>query len=257
MSAKLKVFTFNLRVNTKVDGINNFFGRTDRILDCIREYQPDLIGFQEANSDMRAWLIRNLTDYMVVGCGREKNYRGESTVIAYKKDVFELISLDNFWLSAAPHQPGSRYGADQSSCPRICTSALLKHIDCEKPFYFYNTHLDHQGKTARLLGALQVLQYVSDRPEKFIMTGDFNALPDSPEIKVFTEQNNGHTVTDATALLGGTFHAYGAMETKSKIDYIFTDAACDPAESFVVPDEGVNGIYISDHHPVCAYITME
>lgn len=255
MSAKLKVFTFNLRVNAKVDGINQFPNRTGRILACIKEHNPDLIGFQEANNDMRAWLIENLTDYMVVGCGRDKTYRGESTVIAYKKHVFELISLDNFWLSCAPHKPGSRYGADQSGCPRICTSALLKHVDCEKPFYFYNTHLDHQGKTARLLGALQVLQYVSDRPEKFIMTGDFNALPDTPEIKVFTEQGDG--VIDATALLGGTFHAFGQRETKSKIDYIFTDAKCDPTESFIVEDNGVDGVYISDHHPVCAFVEME
>ena len=252
---KLKVMTFNLRVRAKVDGDNILDNRLGKILDVIRRESPDLIGFQEGNAHMRAFLRDHLEDYTVVGCGREKDYHGESAAIAFKKDAFELISLDTFWLSAQPHVPGSRYGGDQSSCPRVCTSAFLKHNDCEKPFWFYNTHLDHQGKTARLLGALQVIQYVSDRPEKFIMTGDFNALPDAPEIKVFTEHGMG--IKDATATLGGTFHNFGRRETYSKIDYIFTNGICDENESFVVPDEGVDGVYISDHFPVCALIEME
>ena len=42
----------------------------------------------------------------------------------------------------------------------------------------------------------------------------------------------------------------------SKIDYIFTDMACDASKSFVVPDEPVDGIYISDHRPVVSYIEI-
>jgi endonuclease/exonuclease/phosphatase family metal-dependent hydrolase len=87
------------------------------------------------------------------------------------------------------------------------------------------------------------------------MTGDFNATPDAPEIKVFTEHGMG--IVDATANLGGTFHNFGRRETFSKIDYIFTNGVCDLNESFVVPDEGVDGVYISDHFPVCALIEME
>ena len=254
MSAKIKVFTFNLRINNKGDGINMFDNRTDRILECINTYQPDLIGFQEGNAHMRAFLRDHLTDYTVVGCGRDKDYHGESAAIAFKKDAFELISLDTFWLSAQPHVPGSRYGGDQSSCPRVCTSAFLKHNDCEKPFWFYNTHLDHQGKTARLLGALQVIQYVSDRPEKFIMTGDFNALPDAPEIQVFTEHGMG--IVDATANLGGTFHNFGRRETFSKIDYIFTNLPTDPAESYAVEDDDSCGCFYSDHNALCAFVEV-
>ena len=70
MSAKIKVFTFNLRVEAKVDGINTFSNRRGRILDTIKEYSPDIIGFQEANDNMREWLIDSLSDYTVVGDGR-------------------------------------------------------------------------------------------------------------------------------------------------------------------------------------------
>ena len=95
MSAKIKVFTFNLRVEAKVDGINTFSNRRGRILDTIKEYSPDIIGFQEANDNMREWLIDSLSDYTVVGCGRLAGWRGESTVLAFKKHMFEMISLEN------------------------------------------------------------------------------------------------------------------------------------------------------------------
>lgn len=249
---KIKVFTFNLRTNSAVDGINVFPNRKGRILDTIRTYAPELIGFQEANNEMREWLREELTDYVVVGCGRNADYRGESVVLAYKKDAFEALWTECFWLSMTPSIPGSTYGMDQSSCPRVTTVACLKHRDAASPVIFCNTHLDHKGKIARLLGSAQLMQYLSDKPYKFILTGDFNALPDTPEITAFTDAG----ITDATSELGGTFHAFGRRETKSKIDYIFTNLPCDKAESFIIPDEGVEGIYISDHHPVCATVEI-
>ena len=219
MAAKLKVFTFNLRVEAKSDGINTFSNRRGRVLDTIREYSPDIIGFQEANDDMRAWLIDSLTDYTVVGCGRLADWRGESTVLAFKKHIFELISLENRWLSATPNIPASTFGGDQSHCPRILTAACLKHIDAEKPFIFLNTHLDHKGPTARLLGTIEIMQYLSEKGYHFIITGDMNARPDSREIAAFCEFSPcGRPVIDATAGLGGTFHAFGQRAEAVKID---------------------------------------
>ena len=255
MPAKLKVFSFNIRLDVKEDGINNFFNRTDRIIDCINSHKPDLIGFQEATPAMRGFLRDNLTDYTVVGCGREKNLLGESTAIAFKKDDFEMISLDTFWLSPTPRVPGSKYTEDQSPCPRNCTVVYLKHKDCDKPFYAYNTHLDHWGKMARIHGAMQIMQYASEKGGQFVITGDFNALPDAPEIKLITGSPVG--AKDVTASLGGTFHDFGRLEEKQKIDYIFTNAKCDENETFAIEDEGIEGVYISDHYPVCAFVEFE
>ncbi len=263
MSTTLKVFTFNLRVAVEVDGINNFFNRTGRILDTIKEYSPDLIGFQEVSGSrgMRKWLDDALAPigYTVVGCGREKNYRGEASCLAYKRDLFELIRLETRWLSATPLSPGSRYVTDQSGCPRVYTAATLKHIDSDELFIFLNTHLDHKGSDARKLGALDIVRYLSEQKLPFIVTGDMNAVPGTPEIEVFTAYEPcGRPVLDATANIGGTFHSFGriAPEEMTQIDYVFTDLPCDPSRSFVLPDEPVNGIYISDHRPVCAFIEL-
>ena len=257
MSAQLKVMSFNLRIANKGDGINYFFNRFERVVEVLEKEKPDIVGFQEVSDQMRAVLRERLPGYTVQGCGREKSYHGESMLIAYRKDAVELISLENIWLSMTPTIPGSRYGGDQSGCPRMFTAALIKHNDVEKPFYFINTHLDHEGATARYLGAVQLAQYISQHDEKFILTGDFNATPEAPEIKVVTAALAYRGAKDCTEPLGGTFHNFGRMpaEKMPKIDDIFSDAVC--SESYIVEDIPVEGQYYSDHNAVCALLDMD
>ena len=255
MSAtQLKIMSFNLRVDNTGDGINSFTNRFDRVVEVLEKEKPDLIGFQEVTDGMRARLRDHLPGYTVQGCGREKNYHGESMLIAYRKDVVELISLENIWLSPTPAIPGSTFGGDQSRCPRMFTAALIKHNDVALPFYFINTHLDHKGQDARYLGAMQLVQYISTHREYFVLTGDFNATPEAREIKLITEALAHRGVVDCTADLGGTFHDFGRLlpDRTIKIDYIFTDAPC--ISSYVVEDIPVDGQYYSDHNAVCAMI---
>lgn len=250
----LKIFTFNVRVCVD-KGANDFDLRKHRIVELIGNEKPDIVGFQEATDRMREELAAMLDGYFVVGCGREKNYRGESAAVAFRADKFELLKLDNFWLSATPYIAGSRYGEDQSNCPRITTAALLVEKSGGKPFWFINTHLDHIGSTARLLAATQLMQFISQQKEPCILTGDFNAGPSAKEIRAFGD--NAHLgLIDCTANISGTFHDYGKMEKMSKIDYIFTNMPCDVSKSFAYPDEAPNGTYYSDHLPVCAFIEV-
>ena len=253
--AEIKVFTFNIRVNVD-KGANDFALRKHRIAELINNEMPDIVGFQEATGAMRADLAKMLDGYYVLGCGREKNYGGESAAVAYRTDKFELISLENFWLSATPSIAGSRYGEDQSTCPRITTALLLVSREGGKPFWFINTHLDHIGSTARLLGATQLMQFISEKNEPCILVGDFNAGPTSKEIRAFTA-NEHLNLIDCTANICGTFHDYGKMESPAKIDYIFTNMPCDVTRSFAYSDDAPNGTYYSDHLPVCAYIEVE
>ena len=255
MSQKIKVISFNLRVAVKVDGINYFDNRLPRIIEFLKAEKPDVIGFQEVNQHMKELLSEYIDDYVLIGSGREKDYSGESALIGYRKDKFDLLSFENFWLSATPAMPGTRYGFDQSGCPRITSAALLKMRGEGAPFWFVNTHLDHEGKTARLLGAIQMMQFVSTKREPCIITGDFNADPDSPEIKIMVE-TAAYPLTDATENITGTFHAY-SQKLHCKIDYIFTSLKCDPTESVLYDDEPVDGVYLSDHRPVAAFVEIE
>lgn len=252
----IKVMSFNLRFDWEKDGINSFSNRFARVLEVIEKEAPDIIGFQEVTDSMRDRLRRALPDFCMVGCGRDHNLHGEAMMIGYRASKVELISCDNVWLSLTPNIPGSRYGGDQSGCPRMYATTLLKHCEIEKPFRFINTHLDHEGKNARYLGAVQLVQAISQYNEKFILTGDFNAKPSEPEIKIITSALSYRGAIDCSAELEPTFHEFGKRtgDERIKIDYIFTDGKCENA--YLVKDVPVNGQYYSDHSAICAYIEL-
>ncbi|MBO5312663.1 MAG: endonuclease/exonuclease/phosphatase family protein [Clostridia bacterium] len=252
----IKIMSFNLRYDSEHDGINSFTNRIERVIKVIENEQADIIGFQEVTDSMRTRIRERLSDkYTLVGCGRDSNYHGEAMLIAFKSDIFEFISLDNIWLSTTPNIPGTRYGGDHSSCPRMYTSILLKHDEIDKPFRFINTHLDHVGANGRVLEATQLLNDICAYQEKFILTGDFNAEPSSPEIRLITDCKS-KSITDCTEGLCPTFHDFGRLpqEKRLKIDYIFTDGAC--LDSYAIIDTPVNGQYYSDHYAVCALIEL-
>ena len=250
----IKIMTFNLRVPAEADGINHFDNRRERVLATIREEQPDLIGFQEAPDSVRTFLRENLPScYTLLGCGRKEGYRGESAPLAFRNDKFELLALDSFWLSDTPNLPGTVYASsDQSHCPRVSFHAVLHGEGMKQSFHFYNTHLDHKGKQARLLGMREIIKRIKKDSGSFLLTGDMNAQPDEQCIREILCEPS---VTDATAHIPTTFHAFGKRCEDCKIDYIFTNGTVISAHA--VEDTPVNGIYISDHFPVCATIDLK
>ena len=146
MSIRLKVMTFNLSCDDDpaAKRLTTFQHRAPRIYEMLQREKPDLIGFQEATDRMRASLTESLLPlgYAVAGCGRDTDYHGESTVVAYRRDQFELLNLETRWLSLTPDVPGSSFGGDQSGCPRIYTAATLCHRALEKPFVFLTFFLN-------------------------------------------------------------------------------------------------------------------
>jgi endonuclease/exonuclease/phosphatase family metal-dependent hydrolase len=252
MAAGLKIVSFNMRMNNPGDGINAFPNRKGRIKEFIDGCDADVIGFQEILPEMRAFLVEAFPDYYMVGVGRGRNYDDESALIAFRKDRMELISCDTVMLSTTPRVFGSRYdGSDQSHCPREYVKVFLKHKSIDEPFYVYNVHTDHLGVMAREFASLQMLQDMNSHSYKVFFTGDFNAHPDEKSIRMIVE-NSTRPLVDA---VGGaiTFHNFGKItEGDSKIDYIFADKDTPVVESGVVKDEGVDGVYISDHYPIWA-----
>lgn len=254
--SNIRIFTYNLRIDVPADGKNSFQNRQAFIRSRFPAYAADIVGFQEAAPHMRQWLAENLPDCQVCGLGREADLQGESNPIAYRASRFELVGLDMFWLSDTPWVPGSRFSTDQSDCPRICTVATLMERAAGRTLRCYNTHLDHLGPTAQAQGLTLVLGRMAEdyarRPMPVVLMGDFNAFPDSLVYKSAQGFSGcGTPLADATSDLGGTFHDFGRLGQPQKIDYIFTNLPCNPAQSFLAKDEE-NGIYLSDHYPVGA-----
>ena len=250
----LKVMSFNLRVETPNDGINRFFNRSFRVLETIRLEFPDLIGFQEAKNEMRVFLREQLSQYVVLGCGRNCSYDGEGIPIAYREDRFELIEFQTKWLSDLPDVPGSRLGSDQSKYPRVYVYAKLRRIMDNKVIAFVNTHTDHEGQKARVSESIQLIEAMRKmKADVIVLTGDFNALPDSEEMRLLTADPELGLI-DVSVALPGSFHNFGRC-VPWKCDYIFSTMPC--SECHLVEDSPVDGVYLSDHTPVVASIFME
>ena len=148
----------------------------------------------------------------------------------------------------------------------MATAIKLKPNGETEPFLFLNTHADHHAVEARKLEFSLLVEYMTKKGNRCILTGDLNTLPDAPVLKIFSE-NPHPALKDATSRIEETFHAFGEVgksdywrerygTDKVKIDYIFTTLPTDPETSFAVEDIPVDGIYISDHRPVVAYIQI-
>ena len=248
----MKLTTFNIRYDCGSDGINNFSCRKELILETIRREAPDIIGFQEVLPHVAVWLKESLSEYYVIGCPRCDDLTGEQVCIAFRPDKFNLMKMDTFWLSPTPYVPGSRY-AEQSICPRTCTEAVLHELSTGKVLRLLNTHLDHEGSLARILGAKQIIAHVQNA-EFFphapaVLVGDLNAEPDSPEMQLLSS-----FFRNLTEGIGITYHSFGGSQSAT-IDYIFLRGAVEGTAPRKW-DECRAGVYLSDHYPVCTELTL-
>ncbi|SHO44318.1 endonuclease/exonuclease/phosphatase family protein [Anaerocolumna xylanovorans] len=249
----MQIVTFNIRCDYGQDGANNFKFRKDLILKKINSEQPDILCFQEVLPHVALWLKGNLTDYYLVGCGRESNLEGEETSVAYRKDKYNIVKMEVFWLSDTPEIPGSRY-TNQSECPRTCTCIYFQELETGKVFRVYNTHLDHIGSDARKQGLSLILKKISQADFlgkiPVIITGDFNAFPESEELAVLEDYQE---LYDCTKELDGTFHDFGTLKEFEKIDYIIADKnfSCKKVSKWTDCEDN---IYLSDHYPVSAVL---
>lgn len=245
----MKIATFNIRCDNSRDGLNDFVNRKGLIVDRLNEKALDVIGFQEVRPYQKDYLRRNMPDFTFVGCGTGVGYQGERNLVGFRSDRYELIALDFTWLSDTPYVPGSRFEI-QSSCPRVITHIILRPIGEGEPFHFYNTHLDHRSSDARVKGATQLLNKIKadqrTHPFPVIVTGDFNAEPDKPEIRMIVEDEFGFT--DQTDGVDTTYHGYGTADGP-RIDFIFTRGfiADGKAQRWM---EHWENLYYSDHYAV-------
>ena len=250
----MKLVTFNIRCADCQDGGNSFRFRKPLILEKLRREEPDVICFQEVLPYVAVWLKESLEGYYVVGCPRSAELEDEQVAVAYRRDRLNLISMETFWLSETPLVPGSRYPG-QSVCPRTGTEVLLEDLRERRVFRLTNVHLDHEGAGARERGLQQILCKSRANalfPEvPAIIVGDMNAEPDAPEMAALKTA----PYVNLTAGTGATYHGYGQADPPVSIDYILTQGfRCGKIERWT---EERDGVYLSDHYPVCAELRFE
>ena len=262
---ELNVMSFNIRYDNPDDSLNNWQYRKDVAAKTIKNQNADIVGTQEVLVNQLNDLKSRLPEYNAIGVGREDGIeKGEYSAILYKKDRFKEIKSGYFWLSETPEVAGSK-GWD-GACERIATWAILEDISSKKQLFFINTHLDHVGKIARQEGVTLLLSRANALANglPIIMTGDFNATPESDVIKHVTDVNSPehliHSKDIAVEKSGTdwTFHGFGRvpMERREFIDYVFVSKGIKVAKHSVLPEK-LDDIFISDHSVVVAQIEIK
>jgi endonuclease/exonuclease/phosphatase family metal-dependent hydrolase len=248
-------------MDTKADGVNQWGNRIEKVTDLIKKHNPDLFGVQEALHNQMMDLQNNLPDYQFVGVGRDDGKeKGEYSAIFYKKDKFEVLKQNTFWLSETPSIPGSK--SWDAAITRVVTFAVVKEKSSGKSFIYANTHFDHIGKEARKNSANTIKHLLLDFMKDYkaipvLVSGDFNSEPtaepylnmiDGKELQL-TDARPGTDVT-------GTFCGFevGKIECRT-IDYIFHSAQW-KASNYKVIQENDGKYYPSDHLPVMASFTL-
>lgn len=263
LQALVNVMSFNIRYDNPEDSLDNWQYRKNRVANAICFYDADILGTQEVLHNQLEDLKQRLPDYDVIGVGREDGKeRGEYSALWYKKDRFSLLDSGYFWLSETPDIPGSK-GWD-GACERIASWAKLQDKVSGKKFFALNTHLDHVGVAARREGVSLILDRVSELSEGLpvVVTGDFNAEPESDVIRHVTDTKIPGHLTDAREIASivygpaWSFHDFGKIpyDKRPLIDYVFVRNGLKVLRYGVLA-ETENNAFLSDHAPV--FVTVE
>ncbi|MEG2613578.1 MAG: endonuclease/exonuclease/phosphatase family protein [Alistipes sp.] len=260
-ATELNVMTFNIRLDTSDDGVNQWSNRRERAAKVITLHDIDIFGTQEVLANQLNDLKQRLPDYQAVGVGREDGAtKGEYSAVFFKKERFTALSSGTFWLSETPEIAGSK-GWD-GACERVATWVILRDRSGVEVL-FINTHLDHVGQIARREGVALIIERIKTLREgrAVILTGDFNATPDS---EVITHVIESGTLLDSKALaskIAGTswsFSDFGEIPEARRplLDYIFVSKDICVQRYEVLP-QLLDGGYLSDHAPIMATLKLK
>lgn len=263
----VKAMTFNIRVDTFLDGFNRWNNRKERVIEMLASNEPDVIGLQEALDFQVEDVVRAMPQYMVYAVGRNDGVKGESCAIFYRKDRFKLVDSGTFWFSDTPQEPGSKDWGNLP--PRICSWVYLVEKGTKKGFYAYNVHLDNMSQNSRRKSTQLLAKEIAARkmPSPFIVMGDFNMdlnnsamrylqniSGKSPYPKMIDSWQSVHGDKSGTGT--GTRHSIIDGLSGPRIDHIPISENARALE-VSIDQRQIDGRYPSDHFPVIAKILLD
>ncbi|OEK04348.1 endonuclease/exonuclease/phosphatase family protein [Roseivirga misakiensis] len=245
--------SYNIRYNNPNDGANKWDERKSEVVNLIDHYEPLVFGLQEALLDQVVFIRQSSSTYDYIGVGRDDGQeKGEFSPIFYNKEKLNLLKEGTFWLSETPDRVSKDWDA---ALPRICTYGQFQLKDSKATFWFFNTHFDHRGKLAREKSATLIIEKIKALTQDkapIILTGDFNAIPDSKPIQNITNYLSDGFSSSQKPFYGpiGTFSGFDtSAKLEDRIDYIFFRNATGISLTHI-DDRRTNGLWVSDHLPV-------
>ena len=255
---QLKVMTYNLRFASETPP-NAWPERRPFMQALIAREAPDVFGTQEGLYGQLRDLAAGLSNYEWIGLGRAGGSKDEFAAIFFRRDRFEPVAYDHFWLSDTPDVIGSiTWG---HTYRRMVTWVRLREKNSGKEFYFWNTHFDHQVEEARQKAAALIRDRLAklDPAVPLIVVGDFNCLAGRSRAYDILTQEAGLADTWKLAprreneelnsfndFKPGRYHG-------ERIDWILARRPVTVSAAAVVSYDDASP-YPSDHYPVTATI---
>lgn len=260
MPVNVRVCSYNIHTGAGMDGRRNL----ERIGDVIRRTGADLVGIQEVDRNRertdRVDQIGFLADYLdmdfAYGPAMVESVPDDGSVRqAYGIGILSDQSLVDVATHTLPHETDAE--------PRVLLSAtaILDAPSGEqaRPVSFATTHLGLDA-TNRERQASEIIEILGQDPDRTILVGDFNALPDSPTIDTVT---GAFQDTLASVGAGGvqTFptpyvergvddNYLSVFEPNRRIDYIFQSPDIQAIDGRIVES------LASDHSAVVAELRV-
>lgn len=193
-TAPLRVVSYNVYWDNAGDKPNLWELRREQVLGTLRGIDADIIGLQEpltrggAPFDQAADLMHGLEGYepVVRVTKSEPGYTVYDSMMLYRRDRFDLLEVDHFWLSTTPDAPFTddlpRPEGVQTYGPRTVTCIVLHDRQLDIDLVACNTHWDGVPMLIDASARLVVDRLSSRYPGMpWLLMGDFNSLPYLPD----------------------------------------------------------------------------
>jgi len=258
----LSVLTQNIRQqrpDTAPGEADHWADRATVLVDLLQQADVDVLGTQEVLPSQIPVLDEALGhSHLRLGHGRDGGGRGEHNLLLLRRERFELLDWDQFWVSEQPEHIGS-VGWD-AHCPRIAVWARVADRAGGREMVFAVTHLDHAGQLAREKGAGVIAQRLREEADgvPVALIGDFNAdSGDSTPWRILRDAGYDDARESAAQIHGediGTFPDYGPLTGEGpRIDWILTRDF--EVGAYAAHAHQLDGAFASDHAAVMAQLT--
>ncbi len=257
----IRVMTFNIRLDTEVDGIHQWRYRKAEAAKLFSLESVDIAGTQEVLKNQLDDLLAGAPDFAFIGVGRSDGKEaGEYGAIFYRKERFRPEESGNFWLSETPEKAGSK-GWD-AACERLVTWAVFTDLSNNNRFLFMNTHFDHIGALARKNSALMLVEKAAKLAGNLplIITGDFNGTEDSEPVGIILGSGwlyNAKSLAKSVEGPEWSFHDFDRLPENEKelIDFVFVNNKV-KVQSYTNLFRRLNATFYSDHNPIIVQLQL-
>ncbi|MBR6826385.1 MAG: InlB B-repeat-containing protein [Oscillospiraceae bacterium] len=235
---------------------NSVEERIPRMKTFLKNYNPDIVGFQEYDSVWKTAIESVLTGYDKQCVFGNTSAKEAGCPLYWKSSKFSALEKGTFWLSETPDTMSYGWGAVHY---RTCSYAVLQVKSNGMLFIVANAHLDHEVERARDKGMELIMKRMNALMDKyaakghneiyFQIIGDFNAQPTSNmavELSKQLTEARYAAVTLGTPVDQNTYSSYKEKAT-SRGDFMFISNNVDVPYYKVALDK-INGYAISDHY---------